>query len=148
MKSSLAEAKSYKQRGGVNTLSGSCSDRASGVMEESDGPQSSEGQPGRPWGPGYHVAGDCEDVMVPWELCMAQASLGIQQQEEWPSRSLVMGFLRKYHHSGLRTLQISTLPFMSNVVFHCHLPSPLKQFSGQKHKWPFINEAHVPESQQ
>lgn len=71
--------------------------------------------------------------MVPWELCTAQVSLGIQQQEEWPSRSLVMGFLRKYHHSGLRTLQISTLPFMSNVVFHCHFPSPLKQFSGQKH---------------
>lgn len=70
--------KVLQQRGGVNTLSGSRSDRASGVMEDSDGPQSSQGQPGRPWGPGYHVAGDCEGVMVPWELCTAQVSLGIQ----------------------------------------------------------------------
>ena len=45
-------------------------------------------------------------------------------------------FLRKDHHFGLRTLQIPTLPLMSRVGLDCHLPPSLKQFSGQKPKWP------------
>lgn len=53
----------------ANPGSGSGSDRAPGVPERNDAARSSQEQTGRPWGPGYGVAGACDDVMVPWEVC-------------------------------------------------------------------------------
>ena len=42
--------------------------------------------------------------MVPQQACRAEVWLGIQEQEERPSRFLGMGVLRKEHRLGRETL--------------------------------------------
>ena len=79
MKLSLAEAKFYRQKEGASTLLGSHLDRASGVMEGNNGPQSFQGQPRTSEDQTTMLQ---ESVKIPW----SPGSFA-QQRSPWRSNS-------------------------------------------------------------